>query len=119
DMLIMQKEIFGPAVPIVPFKTFDEAVKMCNNSTFGLSAYLFTNEFQKIIGSMWDIDFGERYVNRVGPESLQGFHIGYRNSGLGGDDGIHGLDAYLKKKNCSLNYGDVAAPAIMPYGRKH
>ena len=119
DMPIMQKEIFGPVVPIVPFKTFEEAVKISNDSAYGLSAYLFTNDFQKVMRSMRDVDFGELYINRVGPESLQGFHIGYRNSGLGGDDGIHGLDAYLKKKTCYLNYGDVPATAIMPYGRKH
>jgi lactaldehyde dehydrogenase/glycolaldehyde dehydrogenase len=37
-------------------------------------------------------------MNRVGPEEVNGFHGGYRESGLGGDDGAHGLDGYFRKQ---------------------
>jgi lactaldehyde dehydrogenase/glycolaldehyde dehydrogenase len=117
DMPIMQDEIFGPVVPIVPVRNFEEAVELSNRSRYGLSAYLFTNSLTQIMRAVRDIDFGELYVNRVGPESLQGFHAGYRQSGLGGDDGTHGLEIYLKKKTVYLNYGDQPATALMPYGR--
>ena len=51
-----------------------------------------------------EIDFGEVYVNRIGPESLQGFHAGYRQSGIGGDDGEYGLGSVSPKKDglCQL-----------------
>ena len=50
-------------------------------SRYGLSAYLFTSDLRRVMRAVRDIDFGELYVNRIGPESLQGFHVGYRNSG--------------------------------------
>ena len=115
DMPIMQDEIFGPVVPIVRFNHFEEAVAASNSSRYGLSAYLFTRDLRRVMHAVRDIDFGELYVNRIGPESLQGFHVGYRQSGLGGDDGTHGLEIYLKKKTVYVNYGDVPATTLMPY----
>lgn len=115
DMPIMQDEIFGPVVPIVRFNHFEEAVAASNTSRYGLSAYLFTRDLRRVMHAVRDIDFGELYVNRIGPESLQGFHVGYRQSGLGGDDGTHGLEIYLKKKTVYVNYGDVPATTLMPY----
>ncbi len=117
DMPIMQNEIFGPVVPIVSFRDFDDVLKSANASRYGLSAYLFTNDLRRVMRAVNEIDFGELYVNRIGPESLQGFHVGYRQSGLGGDDGAHGLEIYMKKKTVYLNYGDAPATTLMPYGR--
>ncbi len=117
DMAIMQDEIFGPVVPIASFKSFADAVSVSNRSRYGLSAYLFTRDIAQVMKAVRDIDFGELYVNRIGPESLQGFHVGYRQSGVGGDDGSHGLELYLKKKTVYLNYGDQPATTLMPYGK--
>jgi lactaldehyde dehydrogenase / glycolaldehyde dehydrogenase len=115
DMPIMRKEIFGPVVPIVPFDTLDEALELANTSRYGLSAYLFTNDMRTIMRTVNELEFGEVYVNRVGPESLQGFHGGYGDSGIGGDDGTHGLEAYLRKKTVYLNYsGAATVPVLEP-----
>ena len=115
-MAIMQNEIFGPVVPILPFDDFDSVLGAANNSRYGLSAYLFTNDLQKTMRAVADLDFGELYINRVGPESLHGYHVGYRESGIGGEDGIHGLDAYLKKKTVYVNTSGGPATGLMPYG---
>ena len=82
-MAIMHNEIFGPVVPIVPFDSFDEAIAIANSSRYGLSAYLFTNDMPTIMRAVNEIGFGEVYVNRVGPESLQGYHVGYRRERRG------------------------------------
>ena len=116
EMGIMQNEIFGPVVPILPFDDFDSVLGAANNSRYGLSAYLFTNDLQKTMRAVADLDFGELYINRVGPESLHGYHVGYRESGIGGEDGIHGLDAYLKKKTVYVNTSGGPATGLMPYG---
>lgn len=118
DMEIMRAEIFGPVVPIMPFDTFDEALSISNSSRYGLSAYLFTNDMPTIMRAVTDIGFGEVYVNRVGPESLQGFHVGYHDSGLGGDDGAHGLETYLRKKTVYMNYSGRQTVPLMPYGKR-
>jgi lactaldehyde dehydrogenase/glycolaldehyde dehydrogenase len=115
EMPILSREIFGPVVPILPFTTLDEAIAIGNNSRYGLSAYLFTRDMPTIMKVVTELSFGEVYVNRVGPEALQGFHVGYRESGLGGDDGAHGLDAYLRKKTVYLNYSGGPTVPLMPY----
>lgn len=115
EMAIMRDEIFGPVVPISRFGRFEDVVELANDSRYGLSAYVFTNDMQKIMRVVRDVDFGEIYVNRIGPESLQGFHVGYRQSGVGGDDGVAGLEIYLKKKTVYLNYSDRPATTLMPY----
>ncbi|MEX6508661.1 aldehyde dehydrogenase [Jiella sp. M17.18] len=115
-MGILKSEVFGPVVPIMPFDSFDEAVSHANDGRYGLSAYLFTNDIAKIMRTVNEVAFGEIYVNRVGPESLQGFHVGYHDSGLGGDDGSHGLETYLRKKTVYVNYSGAPTSALMPYG---
>jgi lactaldehyde dehydrogenase/glycolaldehyde dehydrogenase len=110
----MHKEIFGPVLPIVPFDTLEDALSIANESRYGLSAYLFTNDIRAIMQAVNEISFGEVYINRVGPESLQGFHGGYGDSGVGGDDGSHGLDAYLRKKTVYLNYSGAATVPLVP-----
>jgi len=116
DMAIVKNEVFGPVVPIMPFDSFDEVVGHANNSRYGLSAYLFTNDITRIMRMVNEVAFGEIYVNRVGPESLQGFHVGYHDSGMGGDDGSHGLETYLRKKTVYVNYSGAPTSSLMPYG---
>ena len=117
-MSIMQDETFGPVIPIVPFDSFDDVVTSANNSRYGLSAYLFTNNLKQVMEAVNTVEFGELYINRIGPESLQGYHVGYRNSGPGGDDGTHGLETYLRKKTVYVNYSDGPTTGLMPYGKQ-
>ena len=51
------------------------------------------------------LKFGEIYLNRSNGEAVQGFHTGWGHSGLGGEDGQHGFDAYLRKQTTYLNWG--------------
>lgn len=115
DMDIMQQEIFGPITPVMAFEDFEEAVALANDTRYGLAAYLFTNDLKKAMRAVQAIRFGEVYINKVGPEQLQGFHTGYGLSGQAGDDGHHGLDHYFRKKTVYLNYGDTPAGNLMPY----
>lgn len=45
------------------------------------------------------------YVNKAGPERPQGFHTGWKDSGLGGDDGVHGYERYVRRKTAYVGYG--------------
>jgi len=110
-MEIVQNEVFGPVLPIQPFDDFDEVVNLANDSRYGLSAYVFTSNFHKAMRAIDDINFGEVYVNKIGPEQLQGFHTGYRLSGMGGDDGPYGYERYLRRKTVYLHYEDFGTPA--------
>jgi lactaldehyde dehydrogenase / glycolaldehyde dehydrogenase len=111
DMDIVQREVFGPVLPIQPFDDFDEVVGFANDSPYGLTAYVFTSDLHRAMRAIDDIDFGEIYVNKIGPEQLQGFHTGYRLSGMGGDDGPYGYERYLRRKTVYLHYDGFGTPA--------
>ncbi len=104
DMEIMQKEIFGPVVPIMEFSDFEQGLSYANDSRYGLAAYLFSNDVHRIMRAIRDLEFGELYINRGPGESVHGFHSGWKQSGTNGDDGRHGLEHYLRKKTVYLRY---------------
>ena len=104
DMELIQREVFGPVLPLMPFDEFDEALALANDSRYGLSAYLFTEDFRRVMQAVNEIAFGELYVNRIGPEAAYAYHTGFRESGIGGEGGKYGLDAYLQKKTVYLSY---------------
>ena len=104
DMAIMREEIFGPIVPVVRVRDFEEALALSNDSDYGLSAYLYTSDMRRLMRAVDELHFGEIYVNRGIGELVQGFHHGYRRSGLGGEDGVYGIEGYLQKKTLYVNY---------------
>ena len=113
EMDIIQNEVFGPVLPIQPFDDFGEVMDLANDSRYGLTAYLFTSNLHAAMRAIDGIDFGEVYVNKIGPEQLQGFHTGYRLSGMGGDDGPYGYERYLRRKTVYLHYEDFGTPAAL------
>jgi lactaldehyde dehydrogenase/glycolaldehyde dehydrogenase len=104
-MDIVQHEVFGPVLPIVPFDTYDEVVEYANSTDYGLTAYVYTENLRTAMSLTEDLEFGEVYLNQTGPEQVQGFHTGWKMSGLGGDDGQHGFERYTRRKTVYLDYG--------------
>jgi lactaldehyde dehydrogenase/glycolaldehyde dehydrogenase len=104
EMDIIQKEVFGPVSPIVEVDSMDQAIEYANDSKYGLSSYLFTNNYQFVNRVVDELDFGETYVNRSIGESWQGHHIGWDESGLGGEDGKYGMQKYTRLKTIYHNY---------------
>ena len=103
DMNIVRNEVFGPVACVMPFSTFDEVLETANDSDYGLTAYLFTNNYRNAMRAIRDLEFGEIFINRVGPEAVSAYHTGYRRSGIGGDDGRYGFETYLRKKTVYLS----------------
>lgn len=103
DMDIVHNEVFGPVMSLIKVADFDQALAWANDCRYGLSAYLFTKDLGRILRMTRELEFGEVYVNRPGGEAPQGFHHGYKESGLGGEDGQHGLEAYVQTKTIYLN----------------
>lgn len=101
---IMQEEVFGPVVPAMRVDDFDEAIALANDTSFGLSAYLFTSSHQHLMEAPHRLKFGELYLNRANGEAVQGFHTGWGLSGIGGEDGAYGFDGYLRKQTTYLNW---------------
>ncbi len=102
DNIAVHEETFGPVLPIVKVKDMDQAIKYCNDSIYGLSAYIFTQNFSDINKAINELEVGEVYINRGMGEQHQGFHNGWKQSGFGGEDGKFGLEQYLEKKTVYL-----------------
>ena len=104
NMRIMQEEIFGPVAPVMEVGSFEEALSLANDSRYGLSAFVFTNDVRRVMRLVNELDFGEIYVNRPMGEQRQGFHNGWKMSGTGGEDGKYGIENYLQKKSMYVDY---------------
>lgn len=105
NMEIMRKEIFGPVLPVVVFDDFEEAIAMANDSEYGLTSSIYTQDLNTAMRACHMLKFGETYVNRENFEAMQGYHSGWRKSGIGGADGKHGVEEFLQPHMVYIQYG--------------
>ncbi|MEM0120540.1 MAG: aldehyde dehydrogenase [Thermoprotei archaeon] len=116
---IVQEEVFGPIVPILEVESLDEAIEKANDSKYGLASYIFTRDLNTALKAANSLRFGETYINQVGPELLQGIHIGFKQSGVGGENSIYGLYNYTQLKTVYVDYSDKPnTPYLFPYQQK-
>ncbi|WP_373819601.1 aldehyde dehydrogenase [Glaesserella sp.] len=106
SMDILRSEIFGPVIPVATFDTADEVIALANDCEYGLTSSVYTQNINKAMKIVSRLKFGETYVNRENFEAMQGFHAGWRKSGIGGADGKHGLEEYLQTHVVYLQYDD-------------
>jgi len=101
---IMREEVFGPVLPISTFSTLDEAIELSNDCQYGLTSAIFTQDVNNMMRASNELQFGETYVNRESFEAIQGFHAGWKKSGIGGADGKHGLEEFLQTHVVYIQY---------------
>ena len=99
----VKEEIFGPVLPVVKISDFDEAIDISNSRNDGLSAYLFTEDYRKFMHAASNLQVGTIFINRGIVGNIQGYHSGHKRSGLGGEDGVYGIEGYLQKRTIYLN----------------
>ncbi len=104
DMEVVQKEVFGPVLPVLTFSDLDEAIALANDCECGLTSSIYTTNVNTAFKAVNQLKFGETYVNRENFEAMQGFHAGWRKSGIGGADGKHGLMEYLQTHVAYIQY---------------
>ena len=96
-----KEEIFGPVLPIVQYSDFEETIEQANHTNAGLSSYIFSEDLKEVMIATERLKFGEVYANCEAEEVVNGYHAGWRESGLGGADGIRGLEEYY---NTTVSY---------------
>ena len=98
EMRIAKEEIFGPVLSIIPFDTEDEAVKIVNDTSYGLGNYLQTDDKEKAHRVAKKLRSGCVYINGNAADVGTPFG-GYRQSGNGREGGVWGLEEFLEVKN--------------------
>jgi succinate-semialdehyde dehydrogenase/glutarate-semialdehyde dehydrogenase len=106
-MDITQSEIFGPVAPILRFSDEAEAVRIANDTPYGLAAYLYSRDLGRVWRVMEALDFGMVAVNDGALSTEVAPFGGVKQSGFGREGSRHGLDEYLEIKYCML--GGLAA----------
>lgn len=102
EMVIMQEETFGPVLPITAFETIEEAVDIANNTPFGLAAYFFTNDYRTGTYLHENLNFGVVGWNDGAPSAAHAPFGGMKESGIGREGGLEGIEPYLETKYISI-----------------
>jgi len=104
DMEIVQEEIFGPVLPVLKYSDADQALLLANDHQFGLASVIYTENYRTAMKVANNIEAGEVYINRTPADPYQGYHAGWKRSGLGGDDGKHGMLEYTQTRLVVMKY---------------
>ncbi|MGK9274078.1 aldehyde dehydrogenase [Williamsia muralis] len=101
-MRIAQEEIFGPVISLISYDGIDDAIRIANDSPYGLSGAVYTNDRDVAEKVVREVRTGQIYVNEAGMCVTQPFG-GFKQSGLGREGGLEGLSGYLETKTVKFN----------------
>lgn len=100
----VKEEIFGPVLPVVRVGDYEEALSIANARPDGLSAYLWTQNPSVYMDAIQRLETGTIFLNQGIIGYIQGYHNGHKLSGVGGEDGIYGIEGYLQKRTVYQKY---------------
>lgn len=105
DMKIYREEIFGPFVVVASFKTEEDAIRMANDTTYGLGSAIFTQNIERAHRVAAKIEAGMVWVNSSNDSDFRVPFGGVKQSGIGRELGSAGLEAYSQTKSVHVNIG--------------
>lgn len=109
-MKIAQDEIFGPVPCVIPFKTEEQAVSIANDTVYGLSSYLWTNNTGRVLRLAKAIEAGMTFVNSQNVRDLRQPFGGVKASGTGREGNHYSYEVFCEAKNVAVSYGSHAIP---------
>jgi betaine-aldehyde dehydrogenase len=108
DMEFVREEVFGPLMSVLSFKTEDEAVARANATHFGLAGAVFTRDFTRPHRGASRLQAGIVWINDYNDTPPEGPFGGYKQSGVGRENGLQAIEHYTQVKTIYANLGDVA-----------
>ena len=104
-MRIAQEEIFGPVLTSIPFKTEEQALEMANDTQYGLTGYVWTNDMTRALRFTDKLEAGMIWVNSENVRHLPTPFGGVKASGIGRDGGDWSFDFYMEQKHVGFATG--------------
>ena len=112
DMRIAQQEIFGPVLTAIPFKDEEDALRIANDTEYGLAGYVWTNDIGRGHRMARDLDVGMIWVNSENNRHLPSPFGGMKASGIGRDGGDYSFEFYMETKNVCVALGSHHVPKL-------
>jgi (Z)-2-((N-methylformamido)methylene)-5-hydroxybutyrolactone dehydrogenase len=113
-MRIAQEEVFGPVLSVIPFDEEEEAIQIANDTRYGLGAAVWTTDMARAIRMASAIQAGTVWVNTYRAVSYMSPFGGYKDSGVGRENGLEAIQEYLQVKSVWLNVGvKTSNPFVM------
>ena len=116
-MKIMTEETFGPALPIMTYRTFDEAIALANDCIYGLGACLYTSDAKKVHAFYENVKAGTIWINDPLTDNYAGPFGGMKYTGGGRELGEEGLDEFRETKHVHWDIEAKPKSWWLPYGR--
>lgn len=110
DMPNVKDEIFGPVMSILKFETEEEVIRRANDTEYGLAAGIFTTNLSRGHRVIAQLEAGICWINTWGSSPAQMPVGGYKQSGIGRENGIDTLNQYTQVKSVYIELGDVECP---------
>jgi betaine-aldehyde dehydrogenase len=107
SMRIAREEIFGPVLSVIPFETEEEAIRIANDSEYGLAAGVWTTNVTKALRVVRELRAGITWVNTYHPTFNEMPWGGYKQSGTGRELGLYGLEGYMEVKQVNINLDEA------------
>lgn len=107
DMTFVQEEVFGPLLSIMPFTDETEVLKRANDTDFGLSGAVFTQDFSRAHRVANKIQAGMVWINEYNVTPAEIPFGGYKQSGIGRENGLQAIEYYTQMKTVYANLGDI------------
>ncbi len=106
-MRIAKEEIFGPVLSVIPFDSEEEAIRIANDSEYGLAAGVWTLNINRGIRVVRELRAGITWINTYHPTHNELPWGGYKQSGTGRELGFHGIEGYLETKQINVNLDEA------------
>ena len=107
EMEIAQEEVFGPVLAVIPFEDEEEAIRLANDTRYGLAAGVWTENLSRALRVTRALRAGQVWVNTYRSLAVQTPFGGFKESGFGREKGEQALDEFLASKNVMIDFSDV------------